>query len=290
MILLDLSQVMIANIMVYLAHSGGVSQKVDENAVRHMVLNSIRLLRKKFRDRYGEMVICCDDRDVWRKDIFPHYKANRKKLRETSNVDWASMFDIMGKIRIELREHLPYKILHIPRAEADDVIASMCHEYGKTMRNVGEHILIVSGDKDFAQLQKYFNVDQYSPVQKKNIIIDNPERFLREHIMLGDRGDGVPNFLSDDDTFVTDDKRQKPVLRKKLDEWSVLDPTTFCSDAMLRNYKRNEQLINLDKIPADIQQEVITQFVTQTPSARSKILNYFIDYRLRNLTEHIGDF
>ena len=289
MILLDLSQVMIANVMVYLTRINGASQNIDENAIRYMVLNSIRLLRSKFKESYGEMIICCDSNDVWRKDIFPHYKANRKKMRETSTVDWASLFNVLGTIRDELGEHMPYKILQIPRAEADDVIASLCHEYGKTMRNVGENIMIVSGDKDFAQLQKYANVYQYAPVQKKNISVDNPERFLREHIMLGDRGDGVPNFLSDDDTFISD-KRQKPVLRKKLDEWSILDPTLFCDDEMLRNYKRNEELINLDKIPKAIQQEVITQFATQTPSSRSKILNYFIRYRLGNLTEHIGEF
>ena len=289
MILLDLSQVMIANVMVYLTRLSGASQNIDENAIRYMVLNSIRLLRSKFKESYGEMIICCDSNDVWRKDIFPHYKANRKKMRETSTVDWASLFNVLGTIRDELGEHMPYKILQIPRAEADDVIASLCHEYGKTMRNVGENIMIVSGDKDFAQLQKYANVYQYAPVQKKNISVDNPERFLREHIMLGDRGDGVPNFLSDDDTFISD-KRQKPVMRKKLDEWSILDPTLFCDDEMLRNYKRNEELINLDKIPKAIQQEVITQFATQTPSSRSKILNYFIRYRLGNLTEHIGEF
>jgi len=289
MILLDLSQVMIANVMVYLTRLSGASQNIDENAIRYMVLNSIRLLRSKFKESYGEMIICCDSNDVWRKDIFPHYKANRKKMRETSTVDWTWLFNVLGTIRDELGEHMPYKILQIPRAEADDVIASLCHEYGKTMRNVGENIMIVSGDKDFAQLQKYANVYQYAPVQKKNISVDNPERFLREHIMLGDRGDGVPNFLSDDDTFISD-KRQKPVTRKKLDEWSILDPTLFCDDEMLRNYKRNEELINLDKIPKAIQQEVITQFATQTPSPRSKILNYFIRYRLGNLTEHIGEF
>lgn len=289
MILLDLSQVMIANIMVYLTRHNGASQIVDENTIRYMVLNSIRLLRNKFKESYGEMIICCDSNDVWRKDIFPHYKANRKKMRETSTVDWTSLFNVLGTIRDELGEHMPYKILQIPRAEADDVIASLCHEYGKTMRNVGENIMIVSGDKDFAQLQKYANVYQYAPIQKKNITVDNPERFLREHIMLGDRGDGVPNFLSDDDTFVSD-KRQKPVMRKKLDEWSILDPTIFCDDEMLRNYRRNEELINLDNIPKAIQQEVITQFTTQTPSPRSKILNYFIRYRLSNLTEHIGEF
>lgn len=298
MILLDLSQVMIANIMAHLANTGGITQKLNddtENMIRHMVLNSIRSLRSKFKEKYGELVICCDDRDVWRKDVFPHYKANRRKLREDSDTDWTALFDFMAKIRDELRENFPYKVLQIPRAEADDVIASLCHKYGEfiwraaDLSDKTENIMILSGDKDFAQLQKYSNVYQYAPVQKKNVVIDNPERFLREHIMLGDTGDGVPNFLSDDDTFVTD-KRQKPLMRKKLAEWSILEPTTFCDDTMLRNYKRNETLVNLDMIPKDIQETAISQFNTQIPASRSKLMGYFMEKRLRNLFEHIGDF
>lgn len=294
MILLDLSQVMIANIMAHLANTGGITQKLNddtENMIRYMVLNSIRSLRSKFKEKYGELVICCDDRDVWRKDVFPHYKANRRKLREDSDTDWTALFDFMAKIRDELRENFPYKVLQISRAEADDVIASLCHKYGVTLRmeTTHENIMILSGDKDFAQLQKYANVYQYAPVQKKNVVIDNPERFLREHIMLGDTGDGVPNFLSDDDTFVTE-KRQKPLMRKKLAEWSILEPTTFCDNTMLRNYKRNETLVNLDMIPKDIQEAVIAQFDTQIPASRSKLMGYFMEKRLRNLFEHIGDF
>ena len=46
MILLDLNQVMISNLMIQI--QGG---KVDlnEDLIRHMVLNSIRLYRSKFR-------------------------------------------------------------------------------------------------------------------------------------------------------------------------------------------------------------------------------------------------
>lgn len=290
MILLDLSQVMIASIMVHLANNGGITQNIDENMIRHIVFNSIRSNRLKFKDRYGEMVICCDDRETWRREVFPHYKANRRKSREASDTDWTTLFDIMSNIRTELRENFPYKILHVPRAEADDVIASLCHKYGATLsRMATEHIMILSGDKDFAQLQKYANVDQYSPVQKNQIIINNPERVLREHIMLGDPGDGVPNFLSDDDTFVAE-KRQKSVMRKKLAEWAVLDPNAFCNSTMLRNYKRNETLVNLDMIPKEIQLAVLDQFDTQIPASRSKLMPYFMDKRLRNLSEHIGDF
>jgi len=289
MILLDLSQVMISNLMMQLAVSKDLDKKVDENLVRHMVLNSIRSYRSKFGNEYGEIVICCDSRRVWRRDIFPHYKAHRKKDREESAHDWTSIFDAMSKIRNELEEHMPYKIVQIDGAEADDIIGAMCHRYGETMKNGGEKILILSGDKDFSQLQKYSNVYQYSPMQKKYIIVDNPERFLREHIMSGDRGDGIPNFLSDDDTFVTS-KRQKNLRRADLEVWSQQTPESFCNEKMLYGYKRNELLINLNMIPTHIQNEIMVAYDSFIPKQRSSILPYFMNNKLSTLTERLSDF
>lgn len=289
MILLDLSQVMISNLMVQVATTKAA---IDENLVRHMVLNSIRSYRRKYSQQYGELVICCDDKNVWRKDIFPYYKANRKKDREASSHDWVNIFDIMAMLRDEIQTHMPYKVIRIDRAEADDVIASMCHEYGNFVpgKQIGsQEILILSGDKDFAQLQKYVNVSQYSPIQKHDVRVDNPERYLRTHIMLGDRGDGVPNFMSDDDTFVSN-KRQRPIARKKIEQWSVMKPEDFCNESMLRGYKRNESLVNLDLVPVEIQKATIEMYRTQIPASRSGILNYFMANRLKNLTEAIGDF
>lgn len=300
MILLDLSQVMISNLMVQLATT---KVTFDENLVRHMVLNSIRSYRMKYGQKYGELVICCDDKDIWRKDVFPLYKANRKKSREESSHDWTNIFEIMAMLRQELLETFPYKNIKIDRAEADDVIASMCHRFGGfstgyiptnpdlPSRNVipVEEILILSGDKDFVQLQKYSNVSQYSPIQKNDVRTDNPERYLRSHIMLGDRGDGVPNFMSDDDTFVAN-KRQRPISRKKVEEWSIMKPEDFCDDNMLRGYKRNEILVNLDLVPKYIQDATIEMYKNQVPAPRSEILNYFMKHRLKKLTESIGDF
>lgn len=48
--------------------------------------------------------------------------------------------------------------------EADDIINSLV-EYTQEFGNY-EKVMIISGDKDFAQLQKYSNVDQYSPITK----------------------------------------------------------------------------------------------------------------------------
>ena len=286
MILLDLNQVMIANLMVQI--QGG---KVDlqEDLVRHMVLNSIRLYRKKFEE-YGELVICADDKNYWRKDVFPYYKAHRKEDREKSDLDWKKIFDILNKVKQEIKEVFPYRVLQVSRAEADDIIGTLTNKYGVYLNNQStEKILILSGDKDFGQLQKYMNVEQFSPVTKRWIRINDARRFLREHIMKGDRGDGIPNFLSQDSCIITKE-RQKPLASSKIDVWVDQEPEKFCTEEMLRNYKRNEQLVDLDFVPDNIRSEIIKQYEEYAIPNRKQLLNYFIKNKLKLLTEHIGDF
>ena len=286
MILVDYNQICIANLMMQLKHS-----ELSEDLIRHMILNSLRYTKQKFSKDFGELVICCDDKNYWRKDIFPYYKAHRKSDREKSPLDWNMIFETLNKVRDELKETFPYKVIRAQRAEADDIIASICHKYGHLGIKNGsaEPILILSSDKDFAQLQKYANVEQYSPNTKKWIRISNPERYLREHIMRGDRGDGIPNFLSKDSCFVNGE-RQKPLSIKKIDEWAALEPSDFCDERMLRNYSRNETLVNLDYVPEWIQESIINQFDKYQEPDRKGLLSYFIKNKLRNLTEHIGDF
>lgn len=287
MILLDLNQVMISNLMMQLQRN---NDEIEENMIRHMILNSIRLYNVKFGSKYGEMIIACDDKNYWRKDIFPYYKAHRKDDREKSTLDWNHIFSILNKIRDELKETFPWKVLQVDRAEADDIIGTLCHRFGKILKaEDDEDILIVSGDKDFAQLQKYANVEQYSPMLKKWIRINNPEAFLREHIMRGDRGDGVPNFLSADNCIVVG-SRQKPLASKKIEKWMGLDPRDFCNEIMLRNYKRNETLVNLELVPDNIKNQINEKFDNYKIPSRSGLLNYFIKNRLKNLVDKIGEF
>ena len=212
MIIVDLNQTMISNFMAQIGNHTNI--KIEEDLLRHMILNSIRGYNAKFRYEYGEMIIACDDKRSWRKNLFPYYKANRKKAREKSEIDWNSVFDVLNRVRDELKEYFPYRVIQIDTAEADDVIGSLCHEFGNSL----EKILIISGDKDFKQLQSYMNVKQFDPVRKRWLEEANPERYLKEHIMKGDTGDGVPNFLSKDDTFVTA-SRQKPLRSDKLSKW-----------------------------------------------------------------------
>lgn len=288
MILIDLNQVMISNLMMQV--NSNASNPIDENLIRHMVLNSIRMYNVKFKDEYGDIVICCDDKKYWRRDFFPYYKASRKKDREASPFDWNLIFETLNKVRDEIKETFPYKVIQVDKTEADDVIATLCHKFGVTLKNDStEKILILSSDKDFMQLQKFANVEQYSPMGKKFLKCADPDKFLKEHIFKGDRSDGIPNFLSGDDCFVTE-SRQKPVTEKKLNIWLDQEPEEFCNEVMLRNYKRNELLIDLSKIPAEYQDKILNAYETAPNNGRDKLFNYFIQHRMKLLMEHIREF
>ena len=281
MIIVDLNQVMISTLMMQIGNHKNI--KLEEDLVRHMVLNSLRAHKVKFSAEYGEMVIACDDKNYWRKQVYPYYKANRKKEREASELDWNTLFESLNNIRQELKDYFPYKVIQIEHAEADDIIAVLVKEYN----HLGK-LLILSGDKDFGQLQKYPNVTQYSPVLKKYISCTNPDLFLKEHILKGDSSDGIPNFLSEDNVFVLG-IRQSPVTSKKLAGWILQEPEQFCNEAMLRNYKRNQRLIDLEFVPDEIKTQTLEQYNTQIKD-RSKLFNYFIQYQLKNLMEHINEF
>lgn len=281
MIILDLSQVMIATLMAQLGNH--TNAELDENLLRHMILNSIRANKMKFSSEFGDMVIAADDRKFWRRDLYPYYKANRKKTRDASELNWNVIFDSLNKIREELKESFPYPVVQVDSAEADDVIAVLTKHYNY------DKILILSGDKDFQQLQRYPNVKQYSPVLKKYITCRDPDMFLKEHIMRGDVGDGIPNFLSADATFV-DGTRQKPLATKKVEAWLTANPVEFCNVEMLRNYKRNQQLVDFDFIPEDVEQNILAEYKAQTGKDRTKLFNYFISNKLKNLVETINDF
>ena len=289
MILVDLNQVMISNLMMQIG--GKKNIQIEEDLVRHMVLNSLRMYRTKFSKKYGELVICCDDKDYWRREIYPYYKIHRKKAREESGLDWNMIFTVLNGIRDDIRSDFPYKVIQVPHAEADDIIGTICHRFGHLgiMNDSAEPILILSSDKDFAQLQKYANVEQYSPMSKKYVTCSNPARYLHEHILRGDRGDGVPNFLSADDVFVTG-RRQTPLATKKVDLWNGKDPEQFCDERMLRNYKRNQQLIDLDFVPGEISKEVNNIFNNYKLNERSKIFNYFVKNKIKNMMELIHEF
>lgn len=281
-ILVDYSGIAIANLFAQKA-------EINESMVRHMILNSLRMYNVRYRKQYGQMILACDGGAVWRKDLYPHYKAHRAKNREESGVDWKEFFRILALVRDEIRDNIPMQVIHIQGVEADDVISTLVEqtqEFGKA-----EDIMIISADKDFRQLQQYSNVSQFSPMTKTLIKETDPISTLYEQIFRGDKGDGVPNVLSGDRTFV-DNERQKTLSSKKVDEWQlnrnrlqeVMDTETY------RNFQRNQQMIDLSKIPEAKKLQIINTSVTSRSKLSNNTLNYLIDKRCSQLIECASEF
>ena len=264
---------------------GSSRSTVDETLVRHMILNTIRTYVKKFKESHGpEVVIACDSKNYWRREMFSYYKAGRRKARDASGHDWSSIFDCLSKIREELNKHTPYKVVEVETCEADDVIATLTQKFAATQK-----IMILSSDKDFAQLQRYPNVEQYSPIMKKYIKEPLPLLQLKQMIIRGDKGDGVPNILSADNSIV-EGVRQKAITEAKIITWLNQDPKEFCTEDMLRNYSRNESLIDLTKIPENLKLKILDTYEHAKVSSKQNLMNYMIAHRLKNLIENLDDF
>ena len=285
MILVDLNQVLLAGLMAQIANQKNV--KLEESLIRHMILNIIRSHLKNFRKEYGEVVLCSDNRKYWRKEFFPFYKAGRKKSRKNSDLDWHLIFDMLAKFKVELKENFPYKVIDVEGAEADDIIGTLVPRH-----IMNENILIISSDGDFLQLQMYngrskYSVKQYNPTQKKFLISENPLDELKQKIINGDKGDGIPNILSPSDTFVRE-IRQKVMTEAKLTKFMSEHYTEYDENSKI-GFSRNQTLIDLRNIPGDIQSKIINTYEETVP-VKGKLLDYFIANKLFNLMEVIEEF
>lgn len=282
MILVDFNQVCISNLMAQIGNHTELA--VEEDLVRHMILNSLRLYKQKFGSVYGDLVIACDDKNYWRKSLFPYYKAGRKKVREESSIDWSALFEILNKVRQEVKDNLPYLVLQVESVEADDIIATVC-------RNTYDDVLILSADKDFIQLHND-KVIQFDPIRKKNIKVDRPDLYLKELVIRGDSGDGVPNAMSPDNALV-DGIRQKKIMKSKVEEWVKLSWDQLLKvEELQTGIVRNKKLIDLSEIPDPIVDKILDHYYSQLNETPKKIniINYFQQHRLASLMENVNDF
>jgi hypothetical protein len=295
MIIVDYSQTAISTLMGELR--GRTDVEISTPLIRHMIVNALRSYKVKYGNEFGNIVIACDNKKYWRKQVFPHYKANRKKARDDSGFDWHAIFEALNQIKVEIAEHFPYPVIEVDTAEADDVIATLAmwtQENDLIQDGLDfepQPVLILSGDHDFTQLQRYKNVKQYSPIHKKWVKAEESiDKIVMEHILMGDKGDGVPNFLSADDVFVSGG-RQKPIRKKDLEEWKKLSISDWDGTPHEANIRRNAQLVDLRNIPEDISKTIINNYVSQKDTRdKTQLLNYFIAHKMKNLMEHITEF
>jgi hypothetical protein len=299
MIILDYSQVALSNIFQFqsdLKKSKTEDREQAVNIIRHAVLTGLKFYKKKYGNEYGEMILACDGKKYWRKEIFPYYKAGRKAQRDKSDLDWKLVFDTISDIRDDVAEHFPYRVVHLDRAEADDVIATLCkwtQTNGMTDHGMFEEkqpVMIVSSDGDFKQLHKYDNVRQWSPIQKKLVHCDDPVGYLQQHIAkAGD--DGIPNILSPDDVFVTEGIRQKPLRSDRLSRFVAYGRDACLNEEETRNWDRNNSLINLDLIPKDIEEEILDTYIQNKPKGdKMSVYNYLIKHKCRLLLDEVEEF
>ena len=298
MIILDYSQIALSNILPFQNDIKRQSPDEIRNLIRHTTLSTIKSYKKKYGREYGEVVIACDGPNYWRKSIFPHYKAGRKKSRDASDLDWKFIFETLAELRQDLIDHFPYKVVIVETAEADDIIATLVNWSQTNMLTEGgvfpepQKILIVSSDKDFIQLQRNKNVRQWSPIQRK--FVEGSQKEIQEytiqHIVKGDSGDGIPNILSKDDVFVSGD-RQKPFSAKRLPEFFEKGIEACKNDEEKRNYQRNQQLVNFDFIPEQLYKMIIYNYENTKPKGdKNSVMNYLIKYQCRLLLDEIEEF
>ena len=281
MILIDFTQTIIAGLMAQLKITEG---EVSEDLLRHMILNSVRNYQKRYSADYGSIVLCTDAPNPWRREYFPLYKANRKKARDKDDKDWKLIFDTLHKVKMEIKENFPYKYMYVEGCEADDIIAILTqHHY---ILDNGNPLLIVSGDKDFQQLQRYESVKQWSPNLNKFVEPEDAGEFLKEHILKGDKSDGIPNILSNDnclDEGIRQTPMRKPILEKYMRIAIKND------DKYYRNYLRNQTLIDFDFIPQEVADRILNEYSNVEP-VKGKVFDYLRTHRLDVLLNHVEDF
>ena len=280
MILVDANQIAISHLMV----RNKIENGIHIESIRKSIIRVVARIDKKFRDKYGKLVLCYDDKKYWRREVFPFYKKNRKQEREKSKYDWEQVFSVLNIIRDELREHFPYQVIQVDGAEADDIIASVVINNNKS--EYPEKTLILSADKDFIQLHKYNEVSQYDPIRNNWIENSNPVQYLQEHIIKGDRSDGIPNILTCDDAFVTG-KTQKKMSKEKITSLASMNPQDFTNFVRLRNWKRNAQLIDFTMIPEQVYTKIISFYEDFTPR-KSISIEYFVNNNIQDILEEFA--
>jgi hypothetical protein len=288
MIIVDYSGIALASII--------INKTFDEQLIRHMILNSLRMYRTRYKDEYGELVLAVDASNNWRKTAFPQYKASRKKTQKESTFDWGKAFTILNKIREEIAENFPYTVIRVDGCEADDVIGTLVGMNPDHNNDFNpQKYMIVSSDRDFLQLQKFKNVRQFSPLLKKELSVDNPRVWLQTHIIKGDKGDGVPNILSDDNVFV-EGFRQTPITQKKIDNIieDLEEGELLYAASWYRNYCRNKKLIDLSETPQELKREIINNFMADKPDTRwmrrGKVFPYLVENKCNELIKSAQEF
>jgi len=165
----------------------------------HLLFNSLQYNKNKFK---GEMVLAFDSKGNWRKDFYKDYKGTRAKGKETTEIDWDGIHQIIEEVKTTIEENFPFKVLKIPKAEADDIGGVLSKKFGNERK-----VVLITSDHDWLQNISHGKyVEMYDPIKmeysdltpEENEIIQTPagemSKFTAIHTLIGDSGDNVPNI------------------------------------------------------------------------------------------------
>jgi len=248
MILIDFNQIVVTRIYMFIIKDKKnlsiYQNPLFESSLENDIFTFLRGIHSDYGSTYGDIIICCDGKYPWRREIFPHYKHSRKKNKDSNREMWNFIHKfINGFIQKHKYDNLVQIMFH-DRVEADDIIARMISN------NPDERHMIVSKDKDFFQIQSP-TVVQYDYSKRKFIYPSPNEYHITEHIIRGDSSDGIPNILSDADTFTVEGKRQVPMNKSRFSSLIEEFPENYEVNVRKR-YNQNKLLISLGDIPDEI--------------------------------------
>lgn len=295
-ILSDFSQTIVSSVA---AQAKDLKEGDPKNMIKHIALNQLLFLRKKFG---GRLIICCDADNYWRKKEFKYYKGHRQHKKDDSFLDWDLVGETVTEMKKELAEHFPYTVMEVDGAEADDIIAVLVRYFnGNELLNTGliekpSPIVIGSTDGDFQQLQKYKNVKQWNNVQKKFLVCESPKEYLLNHILVGDDGDNIPNICTGDEWSKARAEavptRATSFMHKARFESFTKNGIDAClNETEKRNFKRNEGLVDLDLIPSDLCDKIVNTYKNyEIKGSKSKVFKYLGAHRMKLLLSSYQDF
>jgi hypothetical protein len=243
---------------------------------RYLLYESVYLQIKHIRAT--EVVLAVDDPNSWRKSYFSRYKESRKSKREKQELDWKFVFNEMDSYLRDLKHHMPFKVIKVRSAEADDVIAVIA----QTMSS-GEKCVISSNDEDYLQLCSK-KVKIWNPTKRKFVHHNRPRQFLLEKILMGQSKDDIFNVKTPSDYPVG--KRKPPMGPETVKKVLAGDVKKWLRENdYVGNFKRNQVLIDFNHIPVTIKNRVLDAYDQYNFPPPKNIYPFFKKYKMRGYQE-----
>lgn len=276
---------------------------------------------QKYKSTYGDFIICLDDhsKPYWRKEVYPEYKASRKREREESEVNYNEVFKHIDYLVRVLKNFTNFKVIGVPGTEADDIIGLLTRKFARF-----EKVLILSPDKDFKQLHKLGDIRQYSSITNKWVVPEDVDGWMMEHVVLGDSTDNVPrivdftNFteefkkhlkdkgqtISENEFYDADYQTQQNIIsgfegevfvrprfgvtgiKKAIKEFGSLDAWLDSNPILRKAYERNKKLVLDSELPARVEAEILAAYTEPKKQIDIEALSkYFNFYQLETCTQ-----